>query len=173
MSFRLIIPGRDTFQTGQAANSANLLTQPVPSSRLAGLAAHDTADTATDDSISGLARLAANEVSDSNHEGQLDRRAVFSFKGAPYWLADQLSGFQPWTDEEIALFQRRQARIAWLGYGGRSEYLAEKLVHRDRAMDDRRLCLECSHAGPGWHCAKKAGFLLEQLLRCDHFKKSE
>ena len=89
--------------------------------------------------------------------------------GAPYWDADKLAGLQPWTDEEIALFLKRQARIVMLGYVGPSEYLAEMLVHRDRDGDERKLCIECAHAGPGRRCAKNAGFLLEQLQRCDQF----
>ena len=76
------------------------------------------------------------------------------------------------SNSEIVRFEKRQASISWLGYGDESEHLAGMLLQRDRDMDDRRLCVECSHAGPGWRCEKKAGFLLEQLQRCDHFMES-
>lgn len=67
------------------------------------------------------------------------------------------------------------------------ETLANKLAIRDRELDDRRLCLECTHlagygAGP-WSCrawsragvaikARDAGLpgdLVQQLQRCDGF----
>ena len=75
------------------------------------------------------------------------------------------------SNAEIVKFEKRQARISWLGYGDHTEQLAEMLLHRDRDMDDRRLCVECSHAGPGWRCAKRDAFLLHQLQRCDNFKR--
>ena len=75
------------------------------------------------------------------------------------------------SNAEIVRFEKRQARISWLGYGDHAEHLAEMLLHRDRDMDDRRLCVECSHAGPGWRCAKQDAFLLHQLQRCDNFKR--
>ena len=73
------------------------------------------------------------------------------------------------SKSEIIRFEKRQASISWLGYGEESEHLAGMLLHRDRDMDDRRLCVECSHAGPGWRCAKRDAFLLGQLQRCDNF----
>ena len=75
------------------------------------------------------------------------------------------------SDAEIVRFEKRQARISWLGYGDDAEQLAEMLFHRDRDMDDRRLCVECCHAGPGWRCAKRDAFLVRQLQRCDNFKE--
>ena len=75
------------------------------------------------------------------------------------------------SNAEIVRFEKREARISWLGYGDDAEHLAEMLLHRDRDMDDRRLCVECSHAGPGWRCAKRDAFLVRQLQRCDNFKE--
>ena len=75
------------------------------------------------------------------------------------------------SNAEIVKFEKRQARISWLGYGDHTEQLTEMLLNRDRDMDDRRLCVECSHAGPGWRCAKRDAFLLHQLHRCDNFKR--
>lgn len=76
------------------------------------------------------------------------------------------------SDAETARHEKRQARIAWLGYGAEAELLAGLLLRRDRDMDDRRLCVECSHAGPGWRCAKGDAFFIRQLQRCDNFQES-
>ena len=75
------------------------------------------------------------------------------------------------SNTEIVRFEKRQARISWLGYGDDAEHLAEMLLHRDRDLDDRRLCVECSHAGPGWRCAKRDAFLVRQLQRCNNFQE--
>jgi len=85
----------------------------------------------------------------------------------PYWQADDMAGLPAWTEAEIALFERRQARITWRGYGAPN--LAETLLHRDRHHVSRGLCVECAHAGPGWRCAKREPFLLDQLQRCPGF----
>jgi len=71
-----------------------------------------------------------------------------------------------------------------------AETYADKLVQRDRDLDDRRLCLECLHLhgyGPtSWRCgawqaagiatqARDAGLsadLVQQLQRCDGFADS-
>ena len=71
-----------------------------------------------------------------------------------------------------------------------AELLADKLVKRDRDLDDRRMCLECAHlAGEKsrvWGCAnaRRAGLaaisqiaplaaaLVHQLQRCDGFSSS-
>lgn len=169
MSFKLRIPGRDEIQAAPAANSANpLIGEKV---QICMVSAND-APAPTVEPISRLAGLAAPEVCEIDNEAMRERSAIISANGAPYWQADKLAGLQAWTDEEIGVFQRRQARIVWLGYTVPSEYLAEMLVHRDRDGDERRLCIECAHAGPGWRCAKNAGFLLEQLQRCDQFKSA-
>lgn len=170
MSFKLRIPGRDGIQDATAANSANPLIEALGAANLQRPA--NDAQAPTVESISRLARLAAPEVCEIDDEAMRERSAIISANGTPYWQADKLAGLQPWTDEEIGAFQRRQARIVWLGYSIPSEYLAEMLVHRDRDGDERRLCIECAHAGPGWRCAKNAGFLLEQLQRCDQFAQT-
>ena len=165
MRFKLRIPGRDEIQAAPVANSANPLIEGedatpqicgVPSALMVG-------------SISRLAGLAAPAVCEIDEEAMRERSAIISANGTPYWQADKLAGLLPWTDDEIGTFQRRQARIVMLGYPAPSEYLAEKLVHRDRDLDDRRLCVECTHARPGRRCEKQAGFLLDQLQRCDWY----
>ena len=167
MSFKLRIPGRDETQAAPAANSANPLIEAFGSASLQRPAIDAPAPTV--EPISRLAGLAAPEVCEIDDEAMRERSAIISADGAPYWEADKLAGLLSWTDKEIGAFQRRQARIVWLGYTVPSEYLAEMLLRRDRDLDDRRLCIECAHACPGWRCAKKAGFLLDQLQRCDHF----
>jgi hypothetical protein len=59
---------------------------------------------------------------------------------------------------EIDTFIARQDRFASKGLPLlEAESLADKLVLRDRDMDDRRLCLECNHLGGygqiSWRCA--------------------
>ena len=59
---------------------------------------------------------------------------------------------------EIDTFIARQDRFASKGLPLLdAESLADKLVLRDRDMDDRRLCLECNHLGGygqiSWRCA--------------------
>jgi len=168
MSFKLRIPGRDDFQAAPAASSANPLIEEEIDLQICRPSANDAPAPAVEP-ISRLAGLAAPAVCEIDDEAMRERSAIISANGTPYWQADKLAGLQPWTDDEIATFQRRQARIVMLGYPAPSEYLAEKLVHRDRDLDDRKLCIECAHAGPGWRCEKNAGFLLEQLQRCDQF----
>ena len=75
------------------------------------------------------------------------------------------------SNAETVRLEKRHARISWLGYGDDAEHLAEMLLHRDRDLDDRRLCVECSHAGLGWRCAKRDDFLVRQLQRCNNFKE--
>lgn len=82
-----------------------------------------------------------------------------------------MAGLRVWADAEIVAFQKRQARVSWLGYGKHADRLAEKLLHRDRDIDDRRLCVECVHAGPGWRCARREAFMVDQLQRCPAFKE--
>ena len=66
-----------------------------------------------------------------------------------------------------------------------AEALADKLVMRDRDLDDRRLCLECLNIKSGggrWACIqwRRAGLgapgfpadLVRQLQRCDSFTKA-
>ena len=88
----------------------------------------------------------------------------------PYWAADALAGLLAWTDSEIVTFEKRVARSTWLGYTD-AKGRAERLLHRDRDSDDRRPCVECSHAGPGRRCGRREAFLLDQLQRCPMFKE--
>ena len=107
--------------------------------------------------IKRLAEIAANEAPDP-------APALVPISRLAGLAAHEIS------NAETVRLEKRQARISWLGYGDHAEHLAEMLLHRDRDMDDRRLCVECSHAGPGWRCAKRDAFLLHQLQRCDNFK---
>jgi len=106
----------------------------------------------------------------AGHEAKVERSAIISADGVSYWEADDMAGLPTWTDAEIASFEKRVARSTWLGYpdaNGR----AEKLLHRERDADTRRLCIECLHVGPGWRCAEREAFLLDQLQRCPLFKE--
>ena len=101
----------------------------------------------------------------------VERSAIISADGVPYWQADDLAGLPAWTDAEIATFEQRLARSTWLGYSD-AKGRAERMLHRDREGDHRRLCVECAHAGPAWRCAKHEAFLLDQLQRCPMFKET-
>ena len=89
---------------------------------------------------------------------------------------------------EIETFTARLAGFTDKGLGlDDAENLADKLVQRDRDLDDRRLCLECFHlsgqSGKAWDCrnwqragialrardAQLATALVLQLQRCDGF----
>jgi hypothetical protein len=62
------------------------------------------------------------------------------------------------TGAEIDTFTARVARITDKGVPfAEAEPLAEKLLMRDRASDDRRMCLECSHLGGGEHSSWRCG----------------
>ena len=74
------------------------------------------------------------------------------------------------ADAEIVTFEKRVARSTWLGYPD-AKGRAERLLHRDRGDDDRRLCVKCQHAGLGYRCAKREAFLLDQLQRCPKFQE--
>ncbi len=107
----------------------------------------------------------------ADHEAKVERSAIISADGVPYWRADDLAGLPAWTDAEIATFEQRLARSTWLGYSD-AKGRAERMLHRDREGDHRRLCVECAHAGPAWRCAKHEAFLLDQLQRCPMFKET-
>ena len=158
MTFKLHIPGRLEVEAPLVANPANPLIGSRPSTAL------DTAPAA--DTISGLAELAAGD----DHEAKIERSAIISADGVPYWEADDLAGLPAWTDAEIVSFEKRVARSTWLGYPD-AKGRAEKLLHRDRDDDPRRLCVECQHAGPGYRCARREAFLLDQLQRCPKFQE--
>ena len=164
MTFRLNIPGRLEVEPPTVAKPANsLIVRPT-------VAANDGAAV---HGISGLAGLAGNATrnadGDDDHEAEVERSAIISADGASYWEADGMAGLPAWTEAEVNAFETRVARIAWLGYPD-AKGRAERLLHRDRDADDRRLCVECAHAGPGWRCAKREAFLLDQLQRCPMFE---
>ena len=158
MTFKLHIPGRLEVEAPPVANPANPLIGSRPSTAL------DTAPAA--ETISGLAELAAGD----DHEAKIERSANISADGAPNWVADDMAGLPAWTDAEIVAFDKRVARSTWLGYPD-AKGRAERRLHRDRDGDDRRLCVECLHAGPGYRCAKREAFLADQLQRCPKFQE--
>ena len=108
----------------------------------------------------------------ADDDAKVERSAIISADGVPYWEADDLAGLPAWTDAEIVAFEQRVARSIWLGYGN-AKGRAERLLHRDRDADDRRLCVECQHAGPGWRCTRREAFMLDQLQRCPKFKEKK
>ena len=112
----------------------------------------------------------AQHAQQADHEAKVERSAIISADGAPYWVADDLAGLPAWTDVEIATFDKRVARSTWLGYPD-AKGRAERLLHRDRDGDDRTLCVECLQAGPGYRCAKREAFLADQLQRCPKFQE--
>ena len=164
MTFKLRIPGRDYIEKEPAANSANPLIRTEAANEVLLVEVEFPP-------ISGLAGLAAAEVCTDEHDTLVERSAIISADGVPYWRADEMAGLPAWTDAEIATFEKRQARTRWLGYGNRADRVADMLLHRDRDTDDRRLCIECAHAGPGWSCAKREAFMVDQLQRCLAFKE--
>ena len=172
MTFRLRIPGRDDAQVPSAANTTNAASPLIDSASVSGLAeleAPAVCDAVTlPMKISGLAELA-----DRERAGAMTREGVAS-------LPPSLSKYTQTTitlppDVAAAVEEerltRRRARIVWLGYVEAAGELAEILKARDRRLDDRRLCVECAHAGPRWHCRKKQGFLTDVLQRCQYFEE--
>lgn len=94
------------------------------------------------------------------------------------------------NSREIDTFTARLARFTDKGLGlDDADDLADKLVRRDRDLDDRRLCLECIHlsgqCGKAWDCrnwsragvalrardAQLSAALVFQLQRCDGFQE--
>ena len=165
MTFKLRIPGRDYIEAAPAANSANPLIRIEAANEVLPVVVAFPP-------ISGLAGLAGFEVCSEEHNTQVERSAIISADGVPYWRADEMAGLPAWTDAEIATFEKRQARTRWLEYGNRADRVADMLLHRDRDTDDRRLCIECVHAGPGWRCAKREAFMVDQLQRYPTFKET-
>ena len=171
MTFRLHIPGRLEIEAPPVANPANPQIEPQPVS---------PSDAPAADRISGLAGLAGGDTckaghdaeadADADHEAKVERSAIVSADGVPYWEVDDLAGLPAWTDAEIVSFEKRVARSTWLGYPD-AKGRAERLLRRDRDADDRLLCVECEHAGPGYRCAIRDAFLLDQLQRCPKFKE--
>lgn len=86
-----------------------------------------------------------------------------------------------WDDVEIATFTSRVVRFMRSGISATdADDLAERLTLRDRDLDDRHLCLECSHLMTSGRCAAAALGHLEGadprmqpvptiLMRCEQF----
>ena len=96
------------------------------------------------------------------------------------------------TGAEIDTFTVRQALFTDKGISlDESEAVADKLLLRDRDLDDRRLCLECrnlqGHRASAWRCgewqraeiahqakdAQLSAALVLQLQRCGGFKAAQ
>ena len=96
------------------------------------------------------------------------------------------------TGREVDTFTARLERFTDKGLSLHDgEALADKLVKRDRELDDRRLCLECFHLSGserrGWDCrnwqragvairardAQLSAALVHQLQRCDGFAQRQ
>lgn len=84
-----------------------------------------------------------------------------------------------WTDQNIArLLDLRARLLRWRWAEPEAEFLAERLVRRDREQDDRVSCVECRHYRPG-RCGnyRRAGLstyevghdLAGMLQRCTGF----
>jgi len=72
-------------------------------------------------------------------------------------LAAAHEGPGAWTDADIARFLARRARLMRWGWTeAEADAMAERLVLRDRADDDRHQCPECAHLdghkATGWRC---------------------
>ena len=84
-----------------------------------------------------------------------------------------------WTDDDIARFNARRARLMRWGWPETdAEAMAERLVIRDRIGDDRVSCAECQHCRPGrcgnhnragLHGAELGRDLVAMLQRCPGF----
>lgn len=139
MRFKLRIPGRDDFQGAPAANSANSANPLI-----------------VIESSANLPTSAASTASD--HDPVVE----------PISRLAGLAGHDV-LNAEVIRFDKRVSRISLLGYGDDADHLGVLLLRRDRDMDERRLCVEYIHAGPGWRCGKRDAFLVRQLQRCDNF----
>ena len=86
---------------------------------------------------------------------------------------------------EIGIFSIRLEHFRSLGLDlDSAEKLADRLVIRDRDMDDRIVCFECCHLRNGWHCmnwqnagdwpqysnSKLQNDFVHQLQRCPGYK---
>lgn len=170
MTFRLHIPGRDDAGPTGVANPANPLIGDAPVSRSAGSATQ--AITTPPNQLGLISEIAAL--------ADIDGR-VITASADPVYLPPSLRRYTQTTitllpDVAAAVesrrFDKRRARVAWLGYGAVADELAEIMAARDRRLDDRRLCVECAHAGPGWRCNKKQAFLTDVLQRCRYFDEA-
>lgn len=168
MTFRLRIPGRDDAQAAQGANAANPLIDSASVSGLAELAAPAVCTVVNSPTmISGLAELA-----DRERAGAMPRADVAPLPQHLSKYTQTIITLPPDVAAAVEEERRvqRYARIVWMGYVEAADQLIEILAARDKRLDDRRLCVECAHAGPNWHCRKKQGFLIDILQRCKYFE---
>ena len=90
------------------------------------------------------------------------------------------------TEAEIEAFNVRLLLFTSKGLSlACGQALAMRLIERDRELDDRRVCLECTHLSQGWRCknwfvasggcnsrrASLAEKLVLQLQRCNGFNE--
>jgi hypothetical protein len=88
---------------------------------------------------------------------------------------------------EIGIFSIRLEHLRSLGVDlDTAEKLADRLVIRDRELDDRIVCFECCHLRNGWRCmnwrnagawvhhsnSKLQSDFVHQLQRCPGFKSA-
>lgn len=114
-----------------------------------------------------------------------DTAANYSVPDSNRWCWPHSSAM---NGAEIETFSARLTRFTDKGLRlDDADDLVDKLVRRDRDLDDRRLCLECIHlagqSGAAWHCknwqragvalrardAQLATALVLQLQRCEGF----
>jgi hypothetical protein len=122
--------------------------------------------------IRRFAEFAQDDKLDAAEEVRQERAGIRQFDaGMSTYDAEMAAGIGPWTQAEQALHARRRARAQALGLAlDRAERIAARLVQRDRDVDDRTLCPECSWARVG-DCAKKDAYLPDTLQRCPQFKR--
>lgn len=100
-------------------------------------------------------------------------------------LAEQrliANGYLPATDAEIARMAARTEAFERMGLTpDEVDWAVDRLLRRDRDLDDRRLCIECAHirtSGMGWRCGALRQSLPRELVatqpqRCDMFEGAE
>lgn len=76
----------------------------------------------------------------------------------------------PWSQKEMDRFVFREALFRKRGESpSEAEKLAERLVQRDRELDERRLCIECANVRQPYRCAAKDAPLRDVFQRCANF----
>jgi hypothetical protein len=83
----------------------------------------------------------------------------------------------PATDAEIARMAERTEAFERMGLTpDEVDWAVDRLLRRDRDLDDRRLCIECAHirtSGMGWRCGALRQSLPRELVirlqRCPSF----
>jgi len=150
---------------------------------LRGLATAIVASVATVDLLNGscVAKVAGVAVAKAP-----DTAANYPAPDSDRWCWPHSSAM---NGAEIETFSARLTRFTDKGLRlDDADDLVDKLVRRDRDLDDRRLCLECIHlagqSGAAWHCknwqragvalrardAQLATALVLQLQRCEGFR---